>query len=50
MTTKTYTPLSNRGPAVVAGLVLLAGYVVGPAIAHIIVRFANSDRLAPIGD
>lgn len=31
---KTYSPLPNTGPAVLAGAVLLAGYVVGPLLAR----------------
>ena len=42
---KTYTPLPNSGPAILAGLVLLAGYVVGPAIGTVLGRIYAAVRL-----
>lgn len=36
---KVYTPLSNKAPLVFAGLTLLAGYVVGPAIGWALFRY-----------
>lgn len=39
---KTYNPLPSWPPAVIAGLVLLGGYVIGPAVGLVLHRLANA--------
>ena len=47
---RTYTPLHWSGPTVIAGLVMLTGHVIGPAIGTILARIAASKSFDVLAD